>query len=162
MLHLYCLRCDRLTRHAENQHHSGERLPQCENCGTWKPTPMRPVRPARRKRLKINPSPRRGIAAAKRLGEAFTGHPYNRVLKVRQKPATGPRVAIGPVTGIMYLAKRDGKVEQYLHRFAARSRPLLATLSDGTRLELLGGAFRFTDRGIVDTRVAVRKRNRRH
>jgi hypothetical protein len=109
--------------------------------------------------VKSNPSSR-SLAAARRLGEAFTGHPYNRAIKVRQKPATGPRVAIGPVTGIMYLAKRDGRTEQYLHKFAPRSRPLLVTLSDGTRLELLGGAFRFTDRGIVDSRVTVRNRKR--
>lgn len=107
-----------------------------------------------------NPS-RRQIAQARALGRAFTGHPYNRAVKLRQKPAFGPRVAIGPVTGIMYLAKRDGRVEQYLHKFAPRSRPLLVTLSDGTRLELLGGAFRFTDRGIVDSRVAVRNRKRK-
>lgn len=112
--------------------------------------------PDRERSIVDNPSTRAKVRQAARLGEAFSGHRYNRLLKVRRKPITGPRVAIGPVSGIMYLAKRDGRVEQYLHKFSPRSRPLLASSSDGTRLELLGGAFRFTERGIVDRKVRIR------
>jgi len=106
-----------------------------------------------------NPSLRSDVRAAQRLGQAFSGHRQNRMLRVRQPKGSKARLAIGPVTGIMYLARRDGRLEQYLHRFAKGSRPLLAATPDGTRLELLGGAFRFTERGIEDRPVKV-KRNR--
>ena len=220
MLHFHCPTCARLTRHEEQTHTSGERLPRCLNCGTWRPVPLR--RKGRRG-VKKNPAPRvlnlewkkqlrkfgpksvvdaplvrqisgasqyvtesaldafmiaaaklgiqvstwrenpaarplaRAIAQARRLGQAFSGHPQNRIIKLRQKPITGPRLAIGRVSGIMYFAKRDGRVQQYLHKFAPRARPLLATNTDGSRLELLGGAFRFTERGIVDRRVTVKR-----
>jgi len=54
---------------------------------------------------------------------------------------------IGDCTHIAYLAK-DGK--NYIHEFKQRSRPSLCTSHDGKVLLLVGGAFRFTDRGIVD------------
>jgi hypothetical protein len=50
----------------------------------------------------------------------------------------------------MYSTVRDGRHENYVHRFGAKSRPLLAASSDGTQLYLLGGAYNFTERGIVD------------
>jgi len=105
----------------------------------------------------LNPSMRSDVRAAQRLGQAFSGHRQNRMLRVRQPGGSKARLAIGPVTGIMYLAKRDGKVEQYLHRFGKGSRPLLAATPDGTRLELLGGAFRFTEKGIEDRPVSVKR-----
>lgn len=54
---------------------------------------------------------------------------------------------IGDCTGIMYLTDSG---EQYFHEFNRNSRPQLATSSDGKMLVLLGGAFQFTERGIVD------------
>lgn len=108
-----------------------------------------------------NPASRGEVADLRRaakLGEDFSGHPYGKVVKVRRRSPKGARLAIGPVTGIMYLARRDGETDQYLHRFAKDSRPLLVATSDGKTLELLGGAFRFTERGIVDSPVKVKRK----
>lgn len=57
---------------------------------------------------------------------------------------------IGECDGVLYTTRRDGNLERYIHRFKRNSRPLLATSSDGKQLYLLGGAYDFTDRGIVD------------
>lgn len=56
-------------------------------------------------------------------------------------------VAIGPLTGVSYLAN-DGV--EYLHRFKKQSRPLLVASSDGKTLGIIGGRFSFTAQGIVD------------
>ncbi len=63
-----------------------------------------------------------------------------------------PNVAmeVGKVTGIMYKARVDGKVQEFLHEFTGRSRPILAASSDGRQLLLLGGDYKMTERGIVD------------
>jgi len=57
---------------------------------------------------------------------------------------------VGKVTGIMYKARVDGKVQEFLHEFTGRSRPLLAASADGRQLLLLGGDYKMTERGIVD------------
>lgn len=57
---------------------------------------------------------------------------------------------VGKVTGIMYKARVDGKVQEFLHEFTGRSRPILAASSDGRQLLLLGGDYKMTERGIVD------------
>jgi len=63
-----------------------------------------------------------------------------------------PEVAlkIGQCDGVLYTTVRDGKTEKYIHKFKARSRPLLVTSFDGKQLLMVGGSFRFTERGIVD------------
>lgn len=99
------------------------------------------------------------LRRAKKLGEVFSGHRFNR-MRIERRPMPGKvRVEIGAISGIMYLAKRDGEVKQYLHKFAQGCRPLLLVSPDGKILELLGGAFRFTERGIVDDpRVSVKRK----
>lgn len=57
---------------------------------------------------------------------------------------------VGPLLGVIYEAVRDGEREQYIHRFKKKARPLLASSPDGKQLYMLGGAYRFTERGIVD------------
>lgn len=59
------------------------------------------------------------------------------------------RLKIGRINAIGYSANRFGKKEKYLHEFARSARPLLTVTRDGYWL-VNGGAFRFTDRGIVD------------
>lgn len=63
-----------------------------------------------------------------------------------------PKVAldIGTVTAIEYATNRGGRPATYRHSFRKGSRPLFAVSHDGKQLILLGGAFRFTHRGIVD------------
>lgn len=89
------------------------------------------------------------IAEAARLRRDFTGHDSDRVEKAE---FSVPSVAlqIGECDGIMYTTVRDGVTEKYLHKFKKKSRPTLAVSHDGKTLVLLGGAFQFTDRGIVD------------
>jgi hypothetical protein len=63
-----------------------------------------------------------------------------------------PRVAltVGELFGIMYRTERDGRLENYLHRFRKSARPILAVSPDGRTLLILGGDYRVTDRGIED------------
>lgn len=104
--------------------------------------------------LKKNPAPRSGnaepeVKQAAKLFQAFTGHRVTsarRVAPPRHKAA----IAVGPVLAVAYETTRDGKREQYLHEFRRGARPTLAASSDGRSLLMLGGAFRFTERGIVD------------
>lgn len=90
------------------------------------------------------------LGQAARLYADFTGHDDLSVRKISISDL--PRVAldIGHVTGIMYETVREGRVENYIHRFKRASRPLLAASPDGKQLYLLGGAYDFTERGIVD------------
>ena len=53
---------------------------------------------------------------------------------------------IGPITYIGYEAKRDGKIEQYMHKFE-NGRPLLAISHDGSQAYILGGEYEFTEKG---------------
>lgn len=111
---------------------------------------------------KQNPAPRaafpeREISQAAKLRQDFTGHPSKRgsVVKI---PASRVGLAVGPLLGVAYITTRDGKRERYFHEFAPHARPLLAASSDGRSLFLLGGAYRFTDRGIVDARKGRRRK----
>jgi hypothetical protein len=101
-----------------------------------------------------NPAARQngaGVDAAARLFAQFTGHKVAHAKRVRL-PSDPVGLAIGPVLGISYETTRDGKREKYLHEFRRGARPTLAASSDGRRLYLLRGAYRFTERGIVDKR----------
>jgi hypothetical protein len=86
--------------------------------------------------------------AAQRL-EDFSGHAPTEVLRV---PAQTPTVAlpVGELDFVGYTTVRDGKTEKYIHRFAKKSRPLLASSHDGTSLHILGGEYEFTEAGIED------------
>ena len=59
-------------------------------------------------------------------------------------------LTVGECDGILYSTIRDGESERYIHKFRNSARPILASSYDGTQLVLIGGDFRFTDRGIVD------------
>ncbi len=89
------------------------------------------------------------IKDALRLFAEFSGHKGE--LFSTEKPSV-PDVCmvVGLCDGIMYETVRDGKTEKYLHQFKASSRPLLLASHDGKQLILLGGAYDFTERGIVD------------
>ena len=79
----------------------------------------------------------------------FRGDGAATVTKV-QLPNPGVGLVIGELDGVLYSTVRDGKKEKYIHRFKARSRPLLVSSSDGSSLVILGGDYRFTDAGIED------------
>lgn len=88
---------------------------------------------------------------AARQFEDFTGHPGKTIARI-EKPVYPDAVSvIGECDGVLYTTVRDGEKEAYIHRFRKTSRPLLCVSPDGKTLYLLGGAYRFTERGIVDT-----------
>lgn len=102
---------------------------------------------ARGRRVTLSPE---GEAAA-RLLESFTGAAARRMRRVKL-PRHKAALAVGPLHAIVYSTTRDGKRERYMHEFRREARPLLAASHDGRSLYLLEGAYRFTDRGIVDDR----------
>lgn len=102
-------------------------------------------------RAKKNPAaPQAEIREAAQRFEAFTGHRADKAREVKT-PAAKVALAIGPLLGVAYETTRDGKHEKYYHEFRSHARPLLAASSDGHSLFMLGGAYRFTERGIVDS-----------
>lgn len=65
-------------------------------------------------------------------------------------PSTEVAMLIGQCDGVLYTTSRDSKTEKYIHKFTGKSRPLLVASWDGKQLYLLGGAYNFTEEGIVD------------
>lgn len=59
-------------------------------------------------------------------------------------------LAVGKVVAVEYDTVRSGKSERYRHEFTGKSRPTLTASFDGSQLYFVGGAYDFTDRGIVD------------
>ena len=104
----------------------------------------------RRIKIRHNPTLDAQVREAARRFEAFTGHRAQNIRKIKVPSYPKAALAVGPCLGIMYSTVRDGRAEKYVHRFGAKSRPLLAASADGTQLYLLGGAYNFTERGIVD------------
>jgi len=110
------------------------------------------------KPLRHNPAARTYSTDAQKAARryhAFTGHDDIQATKIRIPAMPKAVLTVGECDGILYTTIRDGVQESYIHKFAKGSRPLLCASPDGKRLFLLGGAYDFTERGIVD-----RKRNR--
>ena len=108
---------------------------------------------------KRNPGNRTELEQARALYRSFTGReaprilyaPASKLTKVfPQNRAVVPVVGFGELSAVEYRANRDGRTDLYRHVFRRQSRPLLASSHDGTALYLLGGAYNFTNRGIVD------------
>ncbi len=90
------------------------------------------------------------FSRAIRAHEAFSGHTPGkvRVSKLPDRDVTGWQM--GPVLGIAYEAKRDGKTQPYFHEFAKPVRPKLVSRDDGRQLYIDGGSYIVTDHGIED------------
>lgn len=88
---------------------------------------------------------------AARLQKAFNGS-VGRTEHVQIKALPRAAVVIGPLVMVTYQSARDGGPALYQHTFAPHARPLLAASHDGQQLLIVGGRFRFTERGIVDSR----------
>lgn len=111
---------------------------------------------------RANPVPASRVKQAQSLGLSFTGHHPElrqrlgdaetaRMLGLPLQPKTKiPLFAFGELMGVKYRTIRDGREEFYTHSFRKSSRPLLAARHDGSRVYIVGGRYRFTDRGIVD------------
>lgn len=92
----------------------------------------------------------RTVQRAAKLHADFTGEPARIVGRVEVPDVDEVLTVVGRCNAIAYTATRDGETAQYQHEFRARSAPTLAVSADGRRLYLIGGAYRFTDRGIED------------
>lgn len=92
-----------------------------------------------------------GADAAARRYERFTGHDAEVFGSIEFPNLDGVAVAmIGECDGVLYTTVRDGKTERYIHEFEEADKPLLCVTPDGRQLLLIGGRYRFTERGIVD------------
>lgn len=85
-----------------------------------------------------------------RAYEDFTGHKPSHVDVYGLDDEDRIGYKMGQVLGIAYKAKRDGKVDQYFHKFKERSRPELVSSDDGKQLYIAGGSYKITDHGIED------------
>ncbi len=138
------------------QQHSGELIWVCQVCGVAQPGKLKrgpQRRPAAVRRSRKNPAARLSGPdehEARALFEAFSGeHPGpGKKMRIPGPPKVG--LAIGPVLLIGYETIRDGKREQYIHKFQKHARPLLVISHDGRSVLMLGGAFTFTERGFED------------
>jgi hypothetical protein len=90
------------------------------------------------------------IQEAAALYADFSGHEPEIVGKLDKPVIPDVLIGIGEVDGIMYSTVRDSVLEKYIHKFKKNSRPLFAVSHDGKQLFMLGGAYDFTNRGIVD------------
>lgn len=79
----------------------------------------------------------------------FSGHKATEVLRVQKRDLKAGLV-IGELDGVLYSTVRDGVDEKYIHKFRRKSRPLLASSSDGKTLHIVGGQYEFTEAGIED------------
>jgi hypothetical protein len=95
-------------------------------------------------------SVRLSYAAANKLLKSFAGAGEVKSASIPDLKISGPVVILGPLSGIMYFALRDGVNMEYIHRFAVPARPLLAVTHDGKQLLLLGGAYQVTAKGVED------------
>ena len=118
-----------------------------------------PVKPAKRnpqarRPPRKNPGRRSArqvqLARAVKLYRDFRGDDPREVVTVKLPPTPAAMLTVGEVTGIMYRTKREGQVDQYVHRFRKHARPTLAATPTGKHLYLLGGAYRVTEKGIED------------
>lgn len=108
------------------------------------------VPPSSRARSRSPVSRNKQVQQAARLYERFSGHEAEEAGRVRVPPVPRVGVAIGTLDFIGYTTVRDGVTEKYIHKFAARDKPLFVVSPDGKALYMVGGRYTFTERGIVD------------
>ena len=112
--------------------------------------PKSPHGKAPRRKNPVPMSRKVQIRVGSKLYEDFSGHEAEEVGTMPKPEIPDVLVAIGEIDGIMYTTVRDGKSERYIHEFKKNSRPLFAVTPDGSQIHLLGGAYDFTECGIVD------------
>ena len=95
-----------------------------------------------------NPAPREKIKKAEKLFREFTGEEPHSVVKLKV-PRIDAGLVFGQLIQVGYKSARDGKL--YRHTFRAnKSRPLIVASHDGKTVQIVGGRYAFTDRGIED------------
>lgn len=101
-------------------------------------------------RAEINRSARSQSQKAALLFERFTGHETTKPQTINVDPLPKAVAVIGECDGVLYTTVRDGVKEKYIHEFKHKDKPLLCISPDGRQILLIGGAYVFTERGIVD------------
>ncbi len=92
---------------------------------------------------------RRKVNVASKLYVNFRGEEPRYIQSVDFEVAP-VMLLIGELDGVLYTTRRDGKQESYVHKFAKKSRPLLASSHDGSQIYILGGEYIFSESGIID------------
>lgn len=116
------------------------------------PAHLRP-RPAPKVKRKRNPAaPAALLEKAAALYQRFTGERAGKIETVAKPVVPDVVVKIGTVDALSYTTRRDGVTEHYRHDFAPHARPVFAVAPDGSALFLIGGAYKFGARGIVDAK----------
>lgn len=119
------------------------------------PTRELDISPAEMKRLQTAIDREYGgkgadVRNAASLYTRFTGHTDVNVAKVLIPNMPKAAVEVGTIDGILYTTERDGVIEKYIHRFKKSAKPTFAVSPDGKQIFVIGGFFKFGDRGIVD------------
>lgn len=91
------------------------------------------------------------VRKAASLFQRFSGHDAEPIGHMEIPPSPRVLVAIGELDALLYTTVRDGKREKYIHHFKHSDKPVFAVSPDGRSIHILGGRYRFTERGIVDT-----------
>ena len=89
------------------------------------------------------------VSPGERLYKSFHGEPPKKI-KHHTLPAFRRGIEVGPLVAVTYDTLRDGKHVRYEHEFKQRASPLLTVSDDGRKMAVIGGDFRFTDRGFID------------
>ena len=95
------------------------------------------------------PSSRSRVTSAAKGFERFTGHKASKYEVVESEPME-VGYKFGVLDGVLYTTKRDGKIEHYIHEFKKSAKPDLVASHDGNSIQIIGGNYSFTERGIVD------------
>ena len=116
------------------------------------------LKPITRSRKAVRKNPVKGRAYRKAVALYRDFHGEN-PKHVDDYDVDLPEVAlqVGKVSGIMYKARFEGKMQEFLHEFSGKSQPILAASADGRQLLLLGGDYKFTERGIVDGSYSIER-----
>jgi ribosome modulation factor len=107
---------------------------------------------ARKKNPRGVSVPAAQMQQARKLFKDFSGHDLTHGRKIKAPAMPKVLIQIGTIDGVLYTTVRDGKTERYIHEFKRSARPTFAVSPDGKQLFMLGGAYNFTERGIVDKR----------
>lgn len=94
---------------------------------------------------------KRELERGARLFHAFREKNAARVTR-RKVDFPSTVVAIGKVAAVRYYTTHGAKKILYEHEFKRHAMPEFLVSADGKMLLLIGGRFRFTGRGIVDSR----------
>lgn len=85
-----------------------------------------------------------------RAYQAFKGEKPAKVRRTRLPDRDVTGWEMGPLLGVAYEARRDGKTERYFHEFKKSARPRLVASDDGRQLYIDRGAYKVTARGVED------------